>query len=137
MEPGGERKSPGLVQLQLFLASLAAARVFPPSRFGWFSFWSERIFLGSFFFLEWGFEVVGLGILFELMMGLWRSIARPLPPPLPRRRVAEAGEEEELGSMLRHIAVAACDAQNMSTPFIFLEREVMRERGVSLKREKL
>lgn len=59
------------------------------------------------------------GFLESPMMGLWRSMAAP-----PRRVAEESGA---FWSMLRHIAVAACDAQNMSILFIFLERE--RKRG--------
>lgn len=60
-----------------------------------------------------------LGFLLEsVIMGLWRSMARP-----PPSRMLEEDEEEEPCSMLRDIAVAACDAQNISIPFIFRERE--------------
>lgn len=55
------------------------------------------------------------------MMGLWRSMAGLL---LPSRMVDERegegeGEEEEECSMLRQMAVAACEVQNISIPFIF------------------
>lgn len=66
----------------------------------------------------------GLGVvvllLESLRMGLWRSMT--LPPPPPRRVVVEGEGDEETCSMLRHMEVAACDEQKMSTFFIFLSR---------------
>uniref|UniRef100_A0A0V0GL42 Putative ovule protein n=1 Tax=Solanum chacoense TaxID=4108 RepID=A0A0V0GL42_SOLCH len=58
----------------------------------------------------------------SLIIGLYRSIARlpeMLPPP---SCITEEDEEEEPNSsMLRHIAVAAWDAQNISFILFFCE----------------
>lgn len=52
------------------------------------------------------------------MMGLWRSMARPVVRWVVEHMDDDDDEEEEGSSMVRRMAVAAWEVQSMSMPFI-------------------